>query len=74
MYTRDILSTQQSFQLKSENTAYTSKIGEKEFSDVWEGCMSKDFEIKVQFGWFVGLAHSLYFTPLSLHVSSPSQN
>ena len=33
--------------------------------------MSKDFEIEVQCGWFVGLAHSLYFTALSLHVSSP---
>ena len=53
---------------------YTSKAGEKQFSDVWKRRKSRESKIKVPYSWFAGLTRSPYFAAPSLHVQSASQN
>ena len=51
---------------------YTSKVGEKQFSDVWKRCKSRESNIKIDCSWFVGLTRSPYLAASSLHVQSAS--
>ena len=49
---------------------YTSKVGEKQFSDVRKGPKSRQSKIKVCCSWFVGPTHSPYFAAPSLQSAS----
>ena len=56
---RDIFSTQQ--EIVNSKMNYTSKVGEKQFSDVWKRRKSRESNIKVSCSWFAGPTWSPYF-------------
>ena len=63
-------------QLENElvSVDYTSKVGEKQFSDVWKRHKSRESKIKFCCSWFAGPTRSPYFAGPSLHVQSASWN
>ena len=67
VYTWHFLHSAKSFQLENElvSVDYTSKVGEKQFSDVWKGLKSRESKIKVCCSW---LRDRLAHHPLQLRV------
>ena len=75
-YTWHFVHSAKNCQLENQliSTDWTSKVGEKQFSNVWKGCKSRQSKIKIHCSWLPGPAHSPCFTVPSLHVKIMPQN
>ena len=75
MYTRQFVHSAKNCQLENwiYKLHYTSKIGEKQFSDVRKRLKLRESKFKVCCSWFAGLIRSPYFVALSLHLQSVSR-